>query len=263
MLRLKLIGALAVVIAFGAGWMVARNASVFAVRSVKIVGVQGDSAQLISNQLTTAARGMTTTHFSVAKLRAAVSRFAQVSHVYALTKFPHGVEIKVKERRTVAVLLIAGHRVAVASDGTLLPQSSGLASLPAITPALMPVHDHVVDSFTLSALALLGAAPRQMLADFAGVTSSAKGLTVHVRNGPLLFFGGTARLHAKWTAAVAVLADAGSQGASYVDVRLPERPVAQVQDPQTSGTATSIASNSPAAGNVVLSQTVTSPSSGG
>jgi len=49
---------------------------------------------------------------------------------------------------------------------------------------------------------------------------------VHLRNGPRLIFGNDSRPFAKWAAAAAVLADPSSKGATYVDVRLPGRPVA-------------------------------------
>jgi len=47
-----------------------------------------------------------------------------------------------------------------------------------------------------------------------------------MRGGLLVYFGDAARPHAKWTALARVLADPSSAGASYIDVRLPERPAA-------------------------------------
>jgi cell division protein FtsQ len=47
-----------------------------------------------------------------------------------------------------------------------------------------------------------------------------------MNDGPKLYFGGAARLEAKWGAAAQVLAHRSSRGASYVDLRIPERPVA-------------------------------------
>jgi cell division protein FtsQ len=44
--------------------------------------------------------------------------------------------------------------------------------------------------------------------------------------GPAIWLGGAARLEAKWAAAAAVLAQQSSQGATYIDARIPERPVA-------------------------------------
>src|SRR6185312_13427446 len=55
---------------------------------------------------------------------------------------------------------------------------------------------------------------------------SAKGLTVVLRGGLLAYFGDAARPRAKWLALARVLADAGSAGATYVDVRVPDRPAA-------------------------------------
>ena len=53
-----------------------------------------------------------------------------------------------------------------------------------------------------------------------------RGLVAQLDKGPEVILGSRSRLGAKWAAATAVLADDGSQGATYVDVRQPERPVA-------------------------------------
>ncbi len=47
-----------------------------------------------------------------------------------------------------------------------------------------------------------------------------------MRGGLLLYFGDATRPHAKWLSAARVLADPSSAGATYVDVRAPERPAA-------------------------------------
>jgi hypothetical protein len=49
---------------------------------------------------------------------------------------------------------------------------------------------------------------------------------VELRDGPEVLFGDADYIAEKWTAAVRVLADGGAAGATYIDVRLPERPVA-------------------------------------
>ena len=51
-------------------------------------------------------------------------------------------------------------------------------------------------------------------------------MIVQLRNGPQLYFGPTAQLARKWTAAVAVLQNKGSAGAAYIDVTDPQRPAA-------------------------------------
>jgi cell division protein FtsQ len=52
------------------------------------------------------------------------------------------------------------------------------------------------------------------------------GLVAELRAGPELRFGDPSRLPAKWIAAARVLAASGARGASYIDLRLPERPAA-------------------------------------
>jgi cell division protein FtsQ len=44
-----------------------------------------------------------------------------------------------------------------------------------------------------------------------------------MRNGPDLVFGSGSDADRKWLAAVRVLADPSSQGATYLDLRVPER----------------------------------------
>jgi cell division protein FtsQ len=62
------------------------------------------------------------------------------------------------------------------------------------------------------------------------------GLAATLQNGPKLYFGGTERYDAKWGAAAAVLAHRTSKGASYLDLRVPERPVAGGLQPRTQET---------------------------
>jgi hypothetical protein len=48
----------------------------------------------------------------------------------------------------------------------------------------------------------------------------------YLSDGPQVILGSAADLDAKWIAAAAILSDSTSRGAEYVDVRLPDRPVA-------------------------------------
>ncbi len=73
---------------------------------------------------------------------------------------------------------------------------------------------------------MLGAAPRVLLGWVSRVFEGHEGLTVAMRTGLLLYFGDATRPHAKWLSAARVLADPSSAGATYVDVRAPERPAA-------------------------------------
>jgi hypothetical protein len=78
----------------------------------------------------------------------------------------------------------------------------------------------------LAALKVLGAAPGPLLKLVESVSFGPKGLTVAMRNGLLAYFGDATRPHAKWLALTSVLAAPSAVGASYVDVRLPDRPAA-------------------------------------
>jgi hypothetical protein len=55
------------------------------------------------------------------------------------------------------------------------------------------------------------------------IWSGPKGLSLDLRRGPQLFFGSESRADAKWMSVARVLADPSSEGAVYLDVRVPER----------------------------------------
>ncbi len=86
--------------------------------------------------------------------------------------------------------------------------------------------ERVSGASLLAALTVLGAAPAPLAKHVERVFVAAKGLTVAMRNGLLVYFGDASRPHAKWLSLARVLADSSSAGASYVDVRLPGRPAA-------------------------------------
>jgi hypothetical protein len=110
----------------------------------------------------------------------------------------------------------------------------------------------LTDSDGLGAVAVLAAAPYQLLERVTQVlTIAPHGLVAQMRSGPSVYFGDSAELAAKWTAAAAVLADPGSVGAVYVDVTDPARPAAGGVGPtvttSTTPTPASVAPNGPTA----------------
>jgi hypothetical protein len=74
-----------------------------------------------------------------------------------------------------------------------------------------------------------------------------------------LIFGDGSLPHAKWDAAAAVLSDHWSIGASYVDVRIPSRPAAQVADPHTTVTASIGGASTLTAGGLASAATALTP----
>ena len=119
-------------------------------------------------------------------------------------------------------------RTAVAANGVVLGGSAATSSsLPQVADDATPaVGERVRNPLVLDALAVLGAAPTPLDRLAARVYEGSHGLTVQMRNGLQVYFGDATRPHAKWLSLARVLADRSSQGAIYVDVRLPERPAA-------------------------------------
>jgi cell division protein FtsQ len=235
--RAKLALAALVAIALGGGWLWLRDSSLVAVRHVQVTGLSGDTAPGIRGALEQAAQSMTTLHVQVGKLRAAVASFTVVKDLRVQTQFPHGLRIQVVEQLPVAALSIDGRRMPVAGDGTVVSGVTAPASVPTLPTGAIPTGRRITDRTTLLELAVLDAAPRLLRSHVAQIGIGPRGLTVTLRNGPRLFFGDTTLLHAKWDAAAAVLAQQGAHGATYIDVRIPSEPTAQVGDPATTGSA--------------------------
>jgi cell division protein FtsQ len=214
----------------GALWL--RDSSLVAVEKVSVTGVTGPEAARIAAQLESAARDMTTLHVRQDQLDAVVAPYPVVKRVTAQADFPHTLRITVVENTPVAAVLVDGARTPVAADGRLL-RGAAQRALPVVPLRVTPGGDRVVDRTALHAIAALAAAPAALRDRVQrAVTTRQGGLTLDLADGPDLRFGGADRLAAKWAAAAAVLADRGSAGATYLDLRYPERPAAGgLEDP--------------------------------
>lgn len=212
------------------GWLWLRDSPLVSVERVRISGVHGPEAGAIEAALARAARHMSTLDVRSGALRSAVAPYRVVREVSATPSFPHGLHIRVVEQLPVAALTVAGGRTAVAADGVVLGPALLSGSLPALnggssrSTIAQLTGQRVLDGSLLASLTVLGAAPAQLQRVIARAFNGPKGATVLMRDGLLVYFGDAARPHAKWFALARVLADPSSAGASYVDVRLPERP---------------------------------------
>jgi cell division protein FtsQ len=226
--RVKLMLAVVTVLGLlGGGWLWLRDSSLVAVRRVSIVGVQGADAAQIRAALLAAAQNMTTLDVRIGQLKTAVAPYPVVKDLRVTTHFPHGMRIRVIEQTTVGAIAVAGRKIAVTGDGTLLPDVTPSPSLPTIPMRVPPGGRRLTDPDALGAVTLLAAAAPGLVGRISQITTvSGHGLVAQVRNGPSIYFGNAAAASAKWTAAVAVLGDAGSAGALYIDVTDPERPAA-------------------------------------
>ena len=230
-LRIASLAMLVALPLFAGGWLALRKSSFVAVEHVHVGGLEGPQAQAIEAALDGAASHMSTLAVNSATLRAAVASFPVVRSVSAIPSFPHGLRIEVVEQLPVAALTIAGQRTAVAADGVVLGPGLITGSLPALSEVqgIVPqVGRHVQGASLLAELAILGAEPRPLARFDVRVFTGSKGegLTVAMRNGLLVYFGDATRPHAKWLSLARVLADPSSAGATYIDVRVPERPAA-------------------------------------
>ena len=243
--RLRVVAlALAVALALlSGGWLWLRHSSLVAVRRVQIVGLHGPQAGPIAAALQAAARHMSTLDVRPGVLRAAVAGFPAVREVRASTSFPHGLQIRVVEQPAVAVLSAAGVRTAVAANGVVLGPSLASGSLPTLSAGWAPrPGQRLAEAPLREALTVLGAVPAPLARFVQRAYTGPQGLTVVMRTGVQVYFGDADRPHAKWLALALVLSNERAAGASYVDVRVPERPAAGFAPGSTAASAGSGAS---------------------
>lgn len=214
--------ALVVAVVLAGGWLWLRDSSLVEVRDVSVTGLASSEQAHIRQALSTAAADMTTLHVREEALRAAVRPYPSVASLRVQTDFPHAITIAVNERRPVATLDAGGEKVPASGDGLLL-RGVRVSNLPVMHVRLTPAGARVTDRKTLAALGVVGAAPEQLRSRVTRLRSGPRGLTLDLRNGPDLVFGSRREAARKWAAAARVLADPSAAGATYLDLRVPER----------------------------------------
>jgi cell division protein FtsQ len=208
-------------------WLWFRDSSFAKVNDVYVTGVEGPQARSIRSALEEAGLGMTTLHVRTAALRDAVANYPVVRSVTAQGEFPHRLTIEVDLNLPVAVIQTPSGREPVAADGLLLRDIPVTKGMPVIkTKAALPA-DRITGGRAFDLVRIVGLAPAPLAARLESVTvRPGAGIVAQLRKGPELRFGDASRLPAKWVAAARVLAAPGARGASYIDLRLPERPAA-------------------------------------
>jgi cell division protein FtsQ len=224
-LRALLLSVLLAVPLLSAGWLWLRNSPLVSIEHVRISGVHGADARRIEAALERSATQMSTLDLHPGALQAAVAGFPQVRSLQLSAGFPHSLSITVHEQPPVAVMVVDGEHTAVAADGAVLGSAFASAALPVIDAQAFE-GAHIRNRSTLEYLRVLGAAPRALEGLTQRAYTTPKGLTLAMHGGLLVYFGDASRPHAKWASLARVLSDPSSTGASYIDVRLPERPAA-------------------------------------
>jgi cell division protein FtsQ len=225
------------------GWLWLRDSSLVAVEDVSVRGANGFGAAAVRTALETAAQDMTTLNVDEAALRAAVARYPLVRDVSAVADPPHGLRITVRERVPVGVIVSGGASVVVADDGRLL-RGVPAQGLPQIVAKAPPGGAVVGDRKTLRKVQVLAQAPPALRRRVGRVTLGPWGLQATLSGGPTLRFGDGRRLRAKWIAARRILQDPVAAQATYLDLRVPERPAAGgLSEEQGGAPASALATN--------------------
>lgn len=208
------------------GWL--RDSSLVAVERVTVTGLATRDAAEMRAALVAAGRRMTTLHVREDELELALQRYPAVRGVEAAADFPDRLVVRVVERRPVAtVSTSSGAAVPVAADGTLLRRARRGAAPALVRAEGSLTGERLRDRGARTLVGVLGAAPAPLVERAVQARrDGARGVVVSLRRGPEIFFGRPDRLAAKWAAAARVLATPAARGASYVDVRLPDRPAA-------------------------------------
>jgi cell division protein FtsQ len=227
-LRARVWVAIAVLLAGAAfgGWLWLRDSSLVAVEQVEISGVTGADRASVEQALEQAAREMTTLNVDEQRLRAAVEVYPQVKDLRVQADPLHRLRIQVTQRPAVAALTVGDERTPIAADGTVLAGHASDEGLPAVDAPALPAGGVLTGGDAATALAVLAAAPVAMRRYVERVDLGPDGLEAQLRDGPRVLLGTPDQPYAKWIATGRVLGDPGSAGAGYIDVRLPERPVA-------------------------------------
>lgn len=205
-----------------------RDSSFVAVEQVTVTGVTSKDAERVRSALTSTAKTMTTLHVDRERLEKTAAVFPIVERIEVTPDFPHGMTVHVIEHRPVAMVDADGRTVPVAGDGTVLTGLPVELDLPTIELSGPAPQRELPPGAARDAALVAGAAPAVIVRrlESVGREGGARGVVAQIEDGPELIFGRPEQAAAKWAAAVRVLADADSAGATYVDVRLPERPVA-------------------------------------
>ena len=217
-----LAGVLVAACALAGGWLWVRDSSFVAVRDVDVGGVASAEGPQIRSALRSAALDMTTLHVREDALLSAVSQYPSIKGLEVETDFPRRLTITVRERAPVAAIESGGATVAASRDGLVL-RGMRARGLPTLRVRSTPAGKRVTDRRTLGALDVAGAAPPELRDRVERLWSGPRGLTLDLRDGPDLVFGSGSDAARKWSAAVRVLADPSSAGATYLDLRVPER----------------------------------------
>lgn len=228
MLRRRALAVALLALMLAAGyWFWLRDSSLVDVDEVSFSGA-GERTDLTA-QIEAVALEQSTLDVDEAGLLEAVASDPAVRGLEATPEFPHRLEVELDLRSPVGYLSEAG--VVVADDGVVLEAAD---NPPGDVPAIevegsggAPAPGEGLSGEAAEVTTVLGATPKPLLAELtAARIEPGQGIVVIAGDGLELRFGEATRADAKWEAAAAVLADPQLGAIDYIDLSLPERPVA-------------------------------------
>ena len=225
--RLWMIAVISLVLAsllVGGGYFWLKDSRLVAIEQVEIMGINSDSEPVVKKLLTASAQEMTTLNVDVKRLQAAVANQPEIKQISATPDFPHTLRIDVQERYPVAVVESPERRIPVSEDGVFLPDAKVPPGTPAVPVSTLPLGRQLTSQRAFRDVKLIAAAPVKLRSRIAKITTTENGLTTELSNGATLYFGTPTKLSAKWIAATRLLADPQIAGATYIDLRIAERP---------------------------------------
>jgi cell division protein FtsQ len=214
---------IAVVVLLTFGWLWFRDSSFVRVQDVEVTGASSSEEPKIRAALEEAALDQTTLHVRKGALRDAVRQYASVADLRVTTDFPHAMRIDVAEHEGVAALEVGDEKIVATGSGLLLRGVAADSDLPTIRMDAPPVGEHVTNANTRAALRIAAAAPDRLRGRVLRLWTGPSGMMLSLTDGPDLIFGNGLDARRKWLAAARVLAAPEAVGATYLDLRIPER----------------------------------------
>jgi cell division protein FtsQ len=206
----------------------ARETSVFAVRSIEVSGAPPRVAAHVRNALHPL-EGSSLLAIGSSDVHAPLDRLPDVAAVSYDRSFPHTLRVTVVPAHSIAVLRRGPDAWIVSSSGRVVRMAGPFAAprLPRIwVPREVDVEvgSPLADADAVRAVAVLGVARRLGFAEAVRTVRADHELTFVLDSGLELRFGDETDFRAKLAVASAILPQ--SNGAGYLDVSAPDRPVA-------------------------------------
>lgn len=221
----------------GGGYLVALKTSVFAVERIQVEGAPPALADQIRSALSPL-EGRSLVSFSRSDADTRLAGFPQIASVRYDRAFPHTLRVQVTVERPVAVLRKGSDAWLVSSSGRVL-SSLRPGSSPRLPRIWLAAETAVAVGSTVAtgdAVTVAAALPAAHLPAHVLAVSEEGGQTaLQLAGGREIRLGDLGNLAVKLAVAGAVLSHA--QGARYVDVSVPTRPVAGYSTLPPSGDA--------------------------